>query len=358
MNQQPQMYCGVTVKPDKEEKKQIRRDYAKVGIVILFNVIMFNVVLKGLLYVIGGFYGGITSLSSFYTGTLKMLTDHPALKTVVSCFIPIISETLAIFIGIKLLKLDLKKLFTFNGFNGGDMVRLGTVSLGLQTVAAVLAAAIGAILSMFGLESATADVNINADSLAATLFLYFYACLLGPVLEELLYRGVVLQGLRKYNERFAIIISALIFGLMHQNYQQFLLGFLLGLVLAYVALRSESLLPSMITHIIVNTSGVLASLIMQNADHEAFASITGGNYDITSFSGSFMTAVIMNALFRYGFLFAAIALMIVAMVKGRVPKKPTPAGKSRGWPVLMTSVVWYLIFAAYLFLTFIQPFMY
>ena len=78
------MYCGVTVKPDKEEKKQIRRDYAKVGIVILFNVIMFNVVLKGLLYVIGGFYGGITSLSSFYTGTLKMLTDHPALKTVIS----------------------------------------------------------------------------------------------------------------------------------------------------------------------------------------------------------------------------------------------------------------------------------
>lgn len=358
---QPEMYCGVTLKPDKEEKKQIRRQYMKVGLVILCNVVLFNIVLVGILYIAGGFYSG--DFSSFYAlkkGTSLIASEHPALWMVISCVVPIISETVSIILGIKLTKLDLKSLITRNGFTGKETATTVVVSLGIQTFAAVLVAIITAILNIFDLSSPTADLTADTNSLAATLFTYFYACLLGPVLEEVLYRGVILQGMKKYNELFAVAVSAIIFGLMHQNYQQFILAVMLGAVLGRITIKSGSLIPAIITHIFVNTTGVLSGLIMQCADNEAYKKIASGAIDnaaLTGLSPQFMVVVIINALVRYGLMFAAIILLIISIVKKDRMSRPTPAGKSRGWPILAQSPIWYVILVAYIFLTFIQPFM-
>lgn len=349
-------YQTVTIKPDKEEKKLIRRQYLKTALIIIINIVMFNLVFRWLAILICGFVGGGFSTYAEMKQSASKVLENDDISTVISCFIPILSEVISILIGIKLLKIDFKKLFTRNGFTGGELAKECSICLGVQTLAALIATGVAFILKLFGLESATVDLTAQQNSAWSLLIMYFYACLLGPVLEELLYRGVILQGMKKYNERFAIILSALIFGLMHQNYQQFILAFLLGLVLAAVVLRSGSIVPSIVMHIIVNTSGVLTQLAMQAADYETFAKVAAGDANAAmSGSSAFIVLVMLNAAFRYGFLFLGIALLIVAMVKGGTIRKPTPAGKSRGWPILLQSWLWYVVFIVYFYLCFIEP---
>ncbi|MBQ8827414.1 MAG: CPBP family intramembrane metalloprotease [Oscillospiraceae bacterium] len=353
---QAEMYCGVTVKPDKEEKKLIRRQYLKAGAVIYLNIILFNIVLMLIVYLIGGLYtGDMSSLKAMEQGVQKLFTDKPWADTLISCCVPIISETAAIIFGARLLKINFRRLFTRDGFNGKELMMSGSICLGMQTLSAVIIVIGDMILKMFGFESKTVEIVATENSVGATILLYFYACLLGPLLEELLYRGVLLQGMRKYNERFALIISALIFGLMHQNYQQFVLGFLVGLVLGAITLRSGSIVPAIIFHIILNTTSSLASLAMQAADYEAFTLSASGNITvdtIMSAEPAFIIILLVNAVFRYGFMFAMIPLLIISIVKKRGVRTPTPAGKTRGWPVLAQSLIWYLILVSYIILNF------
>lgn len=346
----------VSVKPDREEKKRIRIRYLKVGLVIVFNMLMFNFIITGAAYLILGLAGGGEfTLSSIKETAARVLAENPDISVIVSCAIPIISEILSILLGCRLLKLDLRSLFTRNGYTGGTVVKTSSIGLGIQTGAAIIAQIIAAILAKFNLQSATVDLTIQNNAAWSVIIMYFYACLLGPLLEELLYRGVILQGLRKYNERLAIVVSALIFGLMHQNYQQFILAFALGLVLATVTLKYESIVPAVITHVIVNTTGVLTTLMLQCADYGAYQKVAAGNIDISSATPAFMAALAFNALFRYGFLIAGLILLILALVQKNNARKPTPAGKSRGWPILARSVIWYIILAAYIYLTFVKP---
>lgn len=89
-----------------------------------------------------------------------------------------------------------------------------------------------------------------------TPLLALYICLVGPVLEELVYRGVLLPRLRPFGAGTAVALSALCFGLMHHDLYQGLAAFWCGLVYGYAALR-YSLGWSIGLHIAGNTVAVL-----------------------------------------------------------------------------------------------------
>lgn len=73
----------------------------------------------------------------------------------------------------------------------------------------------------------------------------------GPIMEELLYRGVVMRALRRHGRIFAIVTSATLFALMHHSFDQGIMAFFTGLVFGYVALE-YSLGWSMLLHILTN----------------------------------------------------------------------------------------------------------
>lgn len=75
--------------------------------------------------------------------------------------------------------------------------------------------------------------NVDTQSVP----MYLYACLLGPVAEEILFRGLVLRSLRPYGKKFAILVSSLLFGLFHGNLMQAPFAFVVGLMMGYVALE-------------------------------------------------------------------------------------------------------------------------
>ena len=77
---------------------------------------------------------------------------------------------------------------------------------------------------------------LDAVSGSSTSFsMFFYGAVAAPVFEEILFRGYVLRTLRPYGKRFAILFSALMFGMFHGNLLQGPYAFLMGLVLGYLA---------------------------------------------------------------------------------------------------------------------------
>lgn len=80
---------------------------------------------------------------------------------------------------------------------------------------------------------------------------------LGPVVEELLFRGVILRGLwMRYSARTAILVSAALFGAMHGPVKMMWI-FPIGILLGWLYTRSRSVWPSTIAHALNNSVMVL-----------------------------------------------------------------------------------------------------
>ena len=87
---------------------------------------------------------------------------------------------------------------------------------------------------------------------------------LAPVMEEVLFRGILLESVReKYSSGRAIVLSALMFGVIHIIPQQVVNAFVIGLILGYIYVRTDSLWPVIIIHALNNA---MAYVIMQWSD--------------------------------------------------------------------------------------------
>ena len=70
--------------------------------------------------------------------------------------------------------------------------------------------------------------------------------------EEFALRGVVMQPLRKFGDKFAVVISALIFSIIHGNFEQIPFSFVVGLALGYVVIRTNSIWAGVLLHFLNN----------------------------------------------------------------------------------------------------------
>ena len=75
---------------------------------------------------------------------------------------------------------------------------------------------------------------------------------LPALLEEILFRGILLQGLRSFGQMGSILLCGALFALYHQNPAQTLYQFCCGVAFALVALRAGSVLPTMLAHFVNN----------------------------------------------------------------------------------------------------------
>lgn len=89
--------------------------------------------------------------------------------------------------------------------------------------------------------------------------------IVAPVVEEVLFRGIILPGfLTHYSRKKAILVSALLFALVHANPWQFTPAFVAGLITAYLFVRTGSLLLCIFVHALNNSLGFIVRLIGLN----------------------------------------------------------------------------------------------
>ncbi len=79
-----------------------------------------------------------------------------------------------------------------------------------------------------------------------------FICIIPAVVEEALFRGVILSGLKVFGKKAAVFISALAFSLYHMSPDKTIYQFIVGAVYAIIALSSKSILPTVIIHFLNN----------------------------------------------------------------------------------------------------------
>lgn len=92
---------------------------------------------------------------------------------------------------------------------------------------------------------------------------FFSMVIAAPILEELLMRGIILDGLlKKYSPVKAIVLSSFLFGLIHLNPWQFVGAFFFGAFVGWIYYRTHNLLITILLHAINNGTAFVSGLVM------------------------------------------------------------------------------------------------
>ncbi len=145
--------------------------------------------------------------------------------------------------------------------------------------------------------------NLSPDNLLRFLAFALCICIISPICEEIIFRKYLLKPLRAYGDMAAALVSSIIFGLYHGNFDQFAYAALAGFFYALIAIRSESIVPSIVFHAANNllmTFGVYAPENLGNDFLDMLFS------EVAEICGLLMDII----------MFAGIIALIVLAVKG------------------------------------------
>ena len=120
-------------------------------------------------------------------------------------------------------------------------------------------------------------INIEGQKFIVQRPIYtdiIYAICIAPVLEEIVFRGVLMTFLKKYGIKTAIIISSLFFGISHYNIYMVIPAFFIGIVLACVTYK-YSLKYSVLLHVLMNIVANMPKIIFVLRGQKDMISIFG-----------------------------------------------------------------------------------
>ena len=163
------------------------------------------------------------------------------------------------------------------------------------------------IPALNALEGIVMDTNVWV----AILFL----CILTPIAEELVFRKLLIDRVAFFGDKTAIVISGLTFGLFHGNLYQFFYAFILGMIFAWVYVRSGKLILPVILHGIINFMGtVIAPAVARSAENMNMAGYT--TEEIMELPPEVLATFAIMVLYAIA-MFAAVVTGIVLFIARR-----------------------------------------
>ena len=120
-------------------------------------------------------------------------------------------------------------------------------------------------IGIFGEPSINTDVGTYWESSSIDIALLFLSvAIVTPIVEELMFRGYILDAInRKHSDWTAIIWSSILFGLLHLFGGVFYIGSALigGIIYGWIRMRTGSLLPSIASHMMWNTLALVVTYL-------------------------------------------------------------------------------------------------
>ncbi|MCR5098111.1 MAG: CPBP family intramembrane metalloprotease [Lachnospiraceae bacterium] len=155
----------------------------------------------------------------------------------------------------------------FEGYSWTIIPGLILLALGGQVVCSFFMEFVGSLRPSWYefYEELMKSMGMESDKLGVPIILY--ALILGPVCEELTFRGLSYNYARRSLGFWATnIITALLFGLMHMNPLQGSMAALIGLVFGALYEKSRNIFVPMALHILFNTAGLLGGQFVTLGD--------------------------------------------------------------------------------------------
>jgi len=264
-------------------KKEIRKNTGKlVRGVLIYELIMFVTIIVDLTR-------RIIIFSRNVDFNIDAVIDE-AIKSGTSSIIAVFLGLIFLFIYFR--KSDCRKLifYTRDKMTGRSFLILLTVFMSAQAAFSLLGGGMELGFNRFG-YSILGEIE-DASSNSSTVSMLLYASFIGPVSEEIIFRGFVMRGFEKYGARYAVLMSAVIFGMFHGNLIQSIFAGLVGLVLGYAAMK-YSIKWAVLLHIINNfVFGDLLSCLLSGMN-ESMQSIV-----LYGIEGAFLAGTVVLMLLK------------------------------------------------------------
>lgn len=142
-------------------------------------------------------------------------------------------------------------------------------------LAVFISFALGFLPEKWLMDYAAASEDVTGTLSAVALI---STVLVAPIVEEILFRGIILSRLRKAMPVApAILLSALVFGLMHGQILWIAYAAFLGIILALVAIRTKSILATILLHVTFNLTGMLVPRLMTESSAAVYMAIAAAS---------------------------------------------------------------------------------
>lgn len=246
---------------EAEEVKDIKRSANRsAGGLLIFSGIteILGIVLISLISLTGAY----DLYNSDYINGIEPVTMY-----IVNAIVCLVGFGVGAIIITKLNKLRLDDVIKIKKVNAIDTVKFTIASMGFVYVFNLLLMLMNVNLNLFGFENETSDYG-EINGLWGNIIYFIAVAIVPPIIEEFIFRGAILGSLRKHGDALAIIVSAVLFGFMHGNFIQTPVTFLTGLILGYLTVKTNSIIPAMILHFVNNAWAVLYEILEKLINNE------------------------------------------------------------------------------------------
>lgn len=247
-NQQPQQYTPPPFQPPSEKKLFKNKISFMSGGLLIYSAIIYAVVF-GIMFVyifIQGIIAGIKQETPDIDAIMAdmMETDMGmGIAVIIGC---------AFMLLFNWKRLKPKQIFEKRRpMSVSKFIMLVSVLMCIQLPISIFDILVEAVLNQLGLSAQAAIESSQAGS--TTISMMLYAGFIGPFAEEFVYRGYTMKTLERTGagKGYALVISALLFGIMHANPTQSIYAFFAGMVFGYAAMEF-GIIWSILLHIANN----------------------------------------------------------------------------------------------------------
>lgn len=198
------------------------------------------------------------------------------------------------------------------------------------------------------------NVIANVATSVSIWFVIIYMVLIAPIMEEYVFRKLIVDRTVRYGQDVAVVVSGLMFGLFHGNLNQFVYAFALGAFLAFLYVKTGKLKITIALHMMINfVGGVVSVLLVKMIDLESYLKIAVSGdmaalmkYVMNHLAGFVLYGVL--GLFAFGMIIAGGVLMIVFLAKKRFALSPgevvLPKGKRFSTVIFNPGMLMYCLF--------------
>ncbi|MBQ8435920.1 MAG: CPBP family intramembrane metalloprotease [Oscillospiraceae bacterium] len=249
--------------PSKSESSRIKHFYNSAGIGIIIHFALSFIIANMLNFIAAAVIMLLNDVtfSEFMNdkgAVIQQYIDTSSISPAITLLSYLTANLAAFLIGLKMAGIKLNSLFKTSELTFFKVIQYCLIAIFLQFL-------VGKVINFLQIVMTGADVLGTSTSLTTyystkyAVLSIIYTCVVGPITEELFYRGFVLKSFSRVSQRFGIILSALFFGLSHGNIAQFVLAFIVGIFMGYIDIKHNSVLPSIIAHIAVNSLATLSA---------------------------------------------------------------------------------------------------
>lgn len=238
---------------EEKERKNIKIIGIVSGLCIISYVILQN----------------IASIPFMFEPLYSIYSSSPTMQCVVSMLFSVISMLIPFAVGAKIIKKTTKLETVDFSEPVSTPLMLSATAVGFFVclVGNYLAGVFLTFTENLGFELTAPDFEVPSDFFGRIVYFVSIA-ILPPLVEEFAVRGMVMQPLRRYGDRFAIVASSLIFAILHGNLVQAPFAFVAGLGIGYAVCITNSLWTGVLIHFCNNLYSVISAFMIEDIANE------------------------------------------------------------------------------------------